>query len=209
MTVPVPFFPVGLSATGIACRRGERQLFVALDFTVAPGEALLLRGPNGAGKTSLLKIVGGLLRPDGGRIDLVGADPELRPQSLMHWLGHRPAVKPRLGVAENLATWMRCFGAAGDPGPALQRVGLGALGDLATAHLSAGQTRRLALALLLAAPRPIWLLDEPTAALDAAGDRLAGALIDAHLAAGGCAVVATHLPLAVASPMRELRLGAP
>jgi heme exporter protein A len=59
-------------------------------------------------------------------------------------------------------------------------------------HLSQGQTRRLALARLLAIRRPVWLLDEPTAALDAGGEELVAGLIRDHCAAGGVAIIATH-----------------
>src|SRR5262249_23079029 len=64
-------------------------------------------------------------------------------------------------------------------------------------YLSAGQRRRLALARLVAAPRPIWLLDEPTAALDTAGQERLGELMRTHLAGGGLIIAATHGPLGV------------
>jgi heme exporter protein A len=74
--------------------------------------------------------------------------------------------------------------------------------------LSAGQKRRLGLARLLVAERPVWLLDEPTAALDTAAAAILTQAVDAHVNAGGLAVVATHLPLRL-SGARELRLGQP
>jgi heme exporter protein A len=61
--------------------------------------------------------------------------------------------------------------------------------------LSAGQRRRLALARLLAAPRPIWLLDEPTAALDVSGKEVLVGMIEEHRATGGMVIAATHLEL--------------
>ncbi|HUV32747.1 MAG TPA: cytochrome C biogenesis protein, partial [Devosiaceae bacterium] len=62
--------------------------------------------------------------------------------------------------------------------------------------------RRLALARLIVAPRPVWLLDEPTAGLDAEGAEWVARLIADHLAAGGLAVVATHQPIAIKSAAR-------
>ena len=67
--------------------------------------------------------------------------------------------------------------------------------DRRAANLSAGQKRRLGLARLLVAGRPIWLLDEPTVSLDTASVALFGAVVRAHLAAGGAAVIATHIDL--------------
>jgi heme exporter protein A len=90
---------------------------------------------------------------------------------------------------------------------ALAAVGLPHLDDNDAGHLSQGQTRRLALARLVALPRPIWLLDEPTAALDARGDDLVARLIRDHRAAGGIAVIATHHDLDV-GPVETLTLGA-
>jgi heme exporter protein A len=71
---------------------------------------------------------------------------------------------------------------------------------------SAGQKRRLALARLLVAPRPLWLLDEPATALDDEGQAAFAALASAHLAGGGLIVAATHTPLQFGQG-RELRLG--
>src|SRR5262249_24324625 len=90
---------------------------------------------------------------------------------------------------------------------ALEAVGLENLAGLPAAYLSAGQRRRLAIARLVAAPRPIWLLDEPTAALATASqERLAG-LMRSRLAGGGLIVAAAHGPLGLEGT-RELRLGA-
>ena len=75
---------------------------------------------------------------------------------------------------------------------------LDALAEIPAAYLSAGQKRRLSLARLLVAPRPLWLLDEPTVSLDQASRLLVAEAIDAHLAAGGLVLAATHLPLGLA-----------
>jgi heme exporter protein A len=89
---------------------------------------------------------------------------------------------------------------------ALAAVGLAALGDLPAAYLSAGQRRRLSLARLMAAQRPIWLLDEPTTALDKeAQDGLAG-IMRGHLAGGGLILAAAHGPIGLDTP-KVLRLG--
>jgi heme exporter protein A len=207
--IPMPAVaPRTLILAQLAARRGERELFAGLDLTLAPGAAVELRGPNGAGKTTLLLIVAGIVRPAAGTIRLKGGDPESRWETEVSYLGHRPAIKPRLTVAENLAFWARLGGAPATAVlPALETVGLAPIAWLEAGNLSAGQTRRLALARLLVGERPLWLMDEPTAALDAAGEALVARLIDAHLDAGGSALIATHHDLGLTHKVTTIRLG--
>ena len=110
-------------------------------------------------------------------------------------------------MLENLAFWREFLGGeAFDMGASLAAVGLDHAASLPAAFLSAGQRRRLSIARLLAARRPVWLLDEPTNALDTAGQAMFAALMLDHLAQGGLIVAATHAPLGIAA--RELRIGA-
>ena len=182
-----------LSAIDLACHRGGREVFAGIDFGLTDGRALAVTGRNGAGKSSLLRIVAGLLRPAGGRLFLEGGEPELTLAEQAHYLGHQDAVKPSLTVAENLQFWIGFLGGAAIKArDALEAVGLGGIGALPAAYLSAGQRRRLSIARLLAVKRPIWLLDEPASTLDAAGkDRLTG-FMQSHLADGGLILAATH-----------------
>lgn len=195
--------------------RGGRTLFHDLDLTVPAGRCLFVRGPNGAGKSSLLLAIAGVLHAKTGAIEYRPRD-EDRGRHI-HFLGHQSAIKARLTLAENLRFWTAVFGASPAPssvmaGPdpatqpvsppvgvdtALERVGLGGLDAIEAGHLSAGQTRRLALARLLTARRDIWLLDEPTSSLDAKGEALVGAMLSEHLGRGGLAVVATHQNIAL------------
>lgn len=191
-----------LVADGLACRRGERLIFSGLGCVLPAGGALLLTGANGSGKSTLLRLLATLLAPEAGTIAWGGAPiREDLPghRARLHYVGHLDAVKPALAVRETLEF---SAGLRGVQTPsadaALAAFGLDAVADWPCRWLSAGQKRRLALARLLAAPAPLWLLDEPTAALDADGERRLIASIEAHRTSGGRVAIATHqaLPLA-------------
>lgn len=194
--------PLQMRATGLSCGRGGLVLAHDLDFTLRNGQCLLLRGPNGTGKSTLLLTLAGIVTPMSGHFGPVTAGGYARDElPLLHYCGHRNAIKPRLSVLENLHFWAILNGPTGLAAPeALARVGLDGLASLDAGYLSAGQSRRLALARLLVSLRPLWLLDEPTAALDDQGHHLVQRLLADHIAMGGLAVAATHDPLALPDP---------
>lgn len=183
-----------LVVEGLTCIRGGRSLFRGLSFGLGRGDAIVVTGPNGAGKTSLLRLVAGLLIPAEGRITVEDSDNTVG--ELCHFVGHLDAVKGALTAGENLAFGRALLG-GGDANieSALHHLGIDALQDLPAQVFSAGQRRRLALARLLVAPRPLWLLDEPTAALDAAGQRTLVQLMGEHRVGGGMIIAATHASL--------------
>ena len=196
-----------LFVSELAVTRSGRPIFSKLSFTLSSGEALALTGPNGAGKSTLLRLLAGLLPMSAGKIVLDGTDPDTPFSEEAHYLGHRDALKPALSPIEVLTFWRAMLGRpALAPRDALDRVGLGHAATLPSAYLSAGQRRRLSLARLLVAHRPIWLLDEPTAALDQASEVMFGDLVADHLTRGGLALIATHTPLPI--PTRTLSLKA-
>jgi heme exporter protein A len=190
-----------LVGEALACRRGGRLVFAALDVALPPGGALVLTGSNGSGKSSLLRLLATLVAPAAGRL-LWGSAPVSADRAAyrarVDYVGHLDAIKPALKAREMLAFWAALRGAA-DPAidAALDRFGLAAVADWPCRWLSAGQRRRLALARLVAAPAPVWLLDEPTSALDGDGEARLMAAISEHRAAGGRLAVATHQPLAL------------
>ncbi len=190
-----------VTASDLTAVRGGRTVFSGVSFALGEGQALAVTGPNGAGKSTLLRLVAGLLAPAGGKVAFDPA-PE---DSAIHYLGHLDGLKTALTVRQNLEFW-RVLWKGVEVGPALARLGLESLADLHVGVLSAGQKRRVSLARLLVARRPLWLLDEPATALDAAAEATLGAVIGEHLAGGGMAIVATHRPLPI--PAATLALGA-
>ena len=172
-----------IAAHEIACRRGERVLFRGLSLALHPGDALHVKGANGIGKSSLIRILAGLLPPFAGDVRRTG------PVGL---IDERPALDPHLPLGRALAFWQRMDGPADSE---IARLGLSHLLDVPVRYLSTGQTKRAALARLLAQDAQIWLLDEPLNGLDIQGVALVETLVAQHCAAGGIALVASHQPI--------------
>ena len=145
-----------------------------------------------------MRAVAGFLPLAAGTFALEGGAAEAGIGEQAHYLGHADALKSALTAGENLAFWADALGGDSTRAAwiaALDRLGLAHVADFPARALSAGQKRRVALARLLVAPRPIWLLDEPTTALDAAAQRQFAVVMREHLAAGGLILAATHAPL--------------
>lgn len=193
-----------LSANGLAVKRGERTIFGSLSFDLGAGEAIVVTGPNGSGKSTLLKAVAGLLSVAEGELALEGAG-DTAIHEHCHYLAHNNALKPALTVEENLEFWRRFLGPGAGIDDALAAVDLPGIGDVPAGFLSAGQKRRVAIARLVAAHRPVWLVDEPTAALDAASEKIFAGLVQDHLASGGMVLAATHQPLGIEAGKLDMR----
>jgi heme exporter protein A len=199
-----------LSAWDLTIERGGRRLFAGLSFVADQGVGLIVTGPNGAGKSSLLRALCGFLPLEAGGFALEGGDAERTVGEQAHYLGHADGVKGALTAGENLAFAAAMLGGRSSreaQRDALARVGLAHVIDFPARLLSAGQRRRVALARLLIADRPLWLLDEPATALDAAAQAALAAIMQGRLRGGGIIVAAAHAPLGL-DGAQELRLRA-
>jgi len=194
-----------ISVASLTVSRGERVLFRDLSFSLASGQALALTGANGAGKTSLLRVIAGFIRPDAGTVRFDAADPVEARSRHLHWLGHLDGLKGARRARDELTFQARWAGADDDGiAAAVDVLALEPLLDLEVRKLSAGQRRRLAFARLIAAPRPLWLLDEPLSPLDARWRAAVGVLMQAHLDKGGAILAAVHDPLPVQAAVLDI-----
>lgn len=188
-----------LSARDIHVWRGDRKVLGGVSVDAAAGACVHVAGPNGSGKTTLLRVLAGFLAPEQGSVTWggrpIGADRDAYCASFSY-LAHSDGLKPELTARENLAfeVGLRRRFEAPEIDDALSRVGLAASRDQAAAVLSAGQRRRLAMARVMLAAAPLWILDEPFTNLDGTGVTLVTAIITSHLDRGGAAVIAAHQP---------------
>jgi len=200
-----------LRVENLAVARGGRPVLEGVSFALSGGEALVVTGRNGAGKSTLLRALAGLLSPIAGTIALEGGGPDADLPRQSHYLAHADGMKAALSVAENLDFWASYLGSAQDARSRPMIEALAAVGLTHALHapfgaLSAGQKRRAALARLLVAWRPLWLLDEPLTALDRGSRKKIAGVMQAHCAQGGMIVAATHEPLGI-DGAGELALG--
>jgi ABC-2 type transport system ATP-binding protein len=171
--------------------------YIAVDgisFDVKQGEIFGLLGPNGAGKTSTLECLEGLRAPSGGSLRVAGIDPVSEPRKLRNLIG---VQLQSAGLPESITPdeAMKFFCAYHNVAPRfdlLERFGLTEKRNVQFYNLSAGQQRRLVLALAIAHNPRVLFMDEPTAGLDVATRVELHSIMREQQVAGTTIILATH-----------------
>ncbi|MET0420310.1 MAG: heme ABC exporter ATP-binding protein CcmA, partial [Acidimicrobiia bacterium] len=195
------------------CLLGRFPALAGVDLDAAAGEVVLLSGANGAGKTTLLRLLAGLVPLYSGEAMVLDHDLARDRRSARRDLalvGHDTFCYDDLTVIENLEFAARAAGRdASKASDAMERLGLGAQRDVPHRRLSAGQRRRLSLAVAFSRDPQLLLLDEPHAGLDAAGRGVLDESVRAARTEGRTVVLASH-ELDLARPLadREVVLAA-
>ena len=197
----------------VVCLLGRFPALAGADLDVTPGEILLVTGPNGAGKTTLLRLLAGLVPPYSGEASVWGRDlfsDRRGAREGTALVGHESYCYDDLTARENLHFFARAAqrpDADGDVRGALDRVALGSAADVVHRGLSAGQRRRLALAVALLRDPKLLLLDEPHAGLDATGRAVLDDVVR-HAPEEDRTVVMVSHEVEVARPLatREIRV---
>lgn len=176
---------------------GSKPVLRGLSLRAEPAQITLLVGPNGAGKSTTMKILAGLIQPDGGRTQVNGFDvmsERLQAQRSLAYLPQSPSFHPRLTCTEVLRFYARLRGASLDRCELmLEFTELGEFAQIRTGALSGGTRQRLGLALLLLAEAPVLLLDEPGLSLDPGWRKRLQEVLHDETERGKAVLITTHL----------------
>jgi len=174
---------------------GSVDALRGVSFQVEDGEVFALLGPNGAGKTTTLEILEGHRRRSGGRVSVLGLDPELGGRTLRERIGivlQSAGLDGELSVREVLSLYAGCYPRALPADDVIELVGLGDKRGARVKTLSGGQRRRLDLALALVGDPDLIFLDEPTTGFDPGARQGAWRLIESLRALGRTIVLSSH-----------------
>jgi ABC-2 type transport system ATP-binding protein len=186
---------VVVSVDHLRVRYGDTLAVDDVSLSINRGEIFGILGPNGAGKTTTVEAIGGLRRPDGGSISVLGLDalrnrPELRRRVGIQLQASELPEKLRVGEA--LELFASFYDDPADPDRLLRLLGLEAKRDDRFAHLSGGQRQRLSIALALIGRPELAILDELTTGLDPQSRRETWKLIEGIRDEGVTVILVTH-----------------
>jgi ABC-2 type transport system ATP-binding protein len=188
-----------IAVRGLTKRYGAIEALQGVDLTVPRGALFGLVGPNGAGKTTLIKALVGALRPSGGEVRVLGADPLRERAQVRRQVGYMPqapALYDDLSARDNVAFFAAAHAVpdlAARVTEVLEFAELAARADDSVASFSGGMRRRVSLATALAHRPDLLLLDEPTAAVDPALRARFWQQFRTLAAAGATLLISTHL----------------
>ncbi|MBS1727320.1 MAG: ABC transporter ATP-binding protein [Armatimonadetes bacterium] len=178
-----------VEAKNLGKRYGKRWIFHSLDFSLVPGDCLIVTGRNGIGKSTLLKVLSGLERPNKGSVDLAIEDYRVD----LAYCALDQAVFANLTVAEHLELAADIRGIDSRCDELIGLTGLTEHRDVQSQHLSSGLRSRLKIALAIQPNPKILLWDEPGVALDEAGKSLIEQIVEEQKQRG-VVVIATNDP---------------
>lgn len=176
-------------------RYGNLVAVNRLDLEVATGECFGLLGPNGAGKTTTIEILEGLVRPDGGDVEILGTTWGRDDHALRQRLGIQlqdTRLSEKLTVEETLRLFRSFHRLGRRVDDVLALVELEPKRSSLVGKLSGGQRQRLALACALVGNPEVLFLDEPTTGLDPQSRRQFWGLLDQFKREGGTILITTH-----------------
>ena len=161
-----------IEVAGLKKNYGSVAAVKGVDFEVCAGEVFGLLGPNGAGKTTTVEILEGLRPRSGGRVSVLGCDPEVQTRQLKDRVGvclQSTKLQDKIKVREAMELFAALYTRTVAPDLLLKRLQLWEKREAQYSTLSGGQKQRLALALALLNDPQVLFLDEPSAGLDPAG----------------------------------------
>jgi len=176
-------------------RYGEEEALRGISFEIEEGEVFGLLGPNGAGKTTTVEILEGYRARDGGRVEVLGFDPQRSERSFRERIGvvlQQSAMFPNLTVRETHALFAGYYERPRDVDEVIRLVGLDGKRDTRVRRLSGGQQRRLDLGIALVGDPELLFLDEPTTGFDPAARRAAWEMIRSLRSLGKTVLLTTH-----------------
>ena len=176
-----------IDVEGLGHAYGDLTVLEEVSFALAPGTVACLIGPNGSGKSTLMRLLGGLIEPTDGSVEV-----DARGDRPVGYLAQTPAFRPQFTVAETVAFYGSLVETDVNVDATLERVGLTPVADRPVDALSGGMTRLLGLALTTVGDPGVLLLDEPASGLDPMMTAYITGVIGDVADTGDAVVLATH-----------------